>query len=175
MRKIMQARIETSELEKSLRILPNLGASEIEAIQLKILRGIPPSWIIADEAQNFLPSERKTSATDVLTRFVREGRNFGLSFVMTTQQPSAIDQRILAQVDTLIAHKLTVQSDIEYIKRNLKSTLPLEIKYGNDDLSFDDLMRTLDVGQAIVSNTEADRTFIIEVRPRISVHGGFGS
>jgi len=29
------------------------------------------------------------------------------------------------------------------------------------------------VGQAVVSNTEAERSFILDVRPRISVHGGF--
>jgi DNA helicase HerA-like ATPase len=173
-RKIMQARIETSELEKNLKILPNLTNEEKRAIEEKIKQGIPPTWIVADEAQNFLPSERKTSATDILIRLVREGRNFGLSFMLTTQQPSAIDQRILAQVDTLIVHKLTVQGDIEYIKRNLKSALPEEVKYGNSILSFDDLLRMLDIGQAIVSNTEADRTFIMDVRPRISVHGGFG-
>jgi len=173
-RKIMQARIETSEMEKNLKILPNLTDEERRAIEDKIKQGIPPTWIVADEAQNFLPSERKTTATDILIRLVREGRNFGLSFMLTTQQPSAIDQRILAQVDTLIAHKLTVQGDIEYIRRNLKSALPEEIKYGNSILSFDDLLRTLDVGQAIVSNTEADRTFIMDVRPRVSVHGGFG-
>jgi len=173
-RKIMQARIETSEMEKNLRILPNLTDEERKTIQEKICHGIPPTWIVADEAQNFLPSERKTTATDVLIRLVREGRNFGLSFMLTTQQPSAIDQRILAQVDTLIVHKLTVQNDIEYIRRNLKSALPEDVKYGNSNLSFDNLLRSLDVGQAIVSNTEADRAFIMNVRPRVSVHGGFG-
>jgi len=173
-RSIMQARLETSELEKMLQILPNLTDEERKLIQEKINQGIPPTWIVADEAQNFLPSERKTTATDVLIRLVREGRNFGLSFMLTTQQPSAIDQRILAQVDTLIVHKLTVQGDIEYIRRNLKSTLPEEVKYGNSILSFDDILRSLDIGQAIVSNTEADRTFIMDVRPRVSVHGGFG-
>jgi len=173
-RKIMQARIETSEMEKNLKILPNLTGEERRAIEEKIKQGIPPTWIIADEAQNFLPSERKTTATDILIKLVREGRNFGLSFMLTTQQPTAIDQRILAQVDTLIVHKLTVQGDIEYIGHNLKSALPEEVKYGNTILSFDDLLRTLDVGQAVVSNTEADRTFIIDVRPRVSVHGGFG-
>jgi hypothetical protein len=175
MRKIMQARIETSELEKNLRILPNLTETEKEAIRERIDQGIPPSWIVADEAQNFLPSERKTTATQVLTRFVREGRNFGLSFMLTTQQPSAVDQRILSQVDTLIVHKLAVQSDIEYVKRNLKSAYPEEVRYGNKNLSFDELLRALDVGQAIVSNTETNRTLIIEVRPRIGVHGGFGN
>jgi len=122
-RKIMQARIETSEMEKNLQILPNLTKEERNALQEKIAYGIPPTWIVADEAQNFLPSERKTTATDVLIRLVREGRNFGLSFMLTTQQPSALDQRILAQVDTLIVHKLTVQTDIEYIRRNLKAAL----------------------------------------------------
>jgi energy-coupling factor transporter ATP-binding protein EcfA2 len=173
-RKIMQARIETSEMEKNLRILPDLSEEERKNIKEKIEQGIPPTWIVADEAQNFLPSERKTTASDVLIRLVREGRNFGLSFMLTTQQPSAIDPRILAQVDTLIVHKLTVQGDIEYIKRNLKSALPEEVKYGNSTLSFDDLLRSLDIGQAIVSNTEANRTFIMDVRPRVSVHGGFG-
>lgn len=173
-RKIMQARTETSEMEKNLRILPNLTDAERKTMQEKINHGIPPAWIVADEAQNFLPSERKTTATEVLIRLVREGRNFGLSFMLTTQQPSAIDHRILAQVDTLIVHKLTVQGDIEYIRRNLKSALPEEVRYGNSILSFDDLLRSLDIGQAIVSNTEADRTFIMDVRPRVSVHGGFG-
>lgn len=173
-RKIIQARIETSEMEKNLKILPNLADEEKRTIQQKIRHGIPPAWIVADEAQNFLPSERKTTATDVLIKLVREGRNFGLSFMLTTQQPSAIDQRILAQVDTLMVHKLTVQADIEYIRRNIKSALPEEVKYGNNVLSFDELLRSLDVGQAIVSNTETDRIFIMDVRPRVSVHGGFG-
>lgn len=173
-RKIMQARIKTSEMEKNLRILANLTNGERKRIQKEINQGIPPVWIVADEAQNFLPSERKTTATDVLIKLVREGRNFGLSFVLTTQQPSSIDQRILAQVDTLIVHKLTVQGDIEYIRRNMKSAWPVEVKYGHNVLPFDGLLRALDIGQAIVSNTEADRTFIVNIRPRVSVHGGFG-
>jgi hypothetical protein len=114
-------------------------------------------------------------ATDVLVKLVREGRNFGLSFMFTTQQPSAIDQRILAQVDTIIAHKLTVQTDIDYVKRNLKSNLPDEVRYANATLSFDKLVRALDVGQAVVSNTETERAFILDVRPRVSVHGGFAA
>ena len=173
-RKIMQARIETSEMEKNLRILPNLSEHDKTTMQEKISHGIPPTWVVADEAQNFLPSERKTTATDVLVRLVREGRNFGLSFMVTTQQPSAIDQRILAQVDTLIVHKLTVQGDIECVRRNLKCRLSEEVRFANTVLSFDDMLRMLDVGQAIVSNTEAARAFFLNVRPRCSVHGGFG-
>ena len=59
------------------------------------------------------------------------------------------------------------------IKSYIKSNMPEEIKYANAALSFDQLIRSLDVGQAFVSNTETDRAFVMDVRPRISVHGGF--
>lgn len=173
-RKIMKERIETSEAEKNLKILPDLTDERKIELEKKVDKGVPPTWIAVDEAQNFLPSERKTTATDTLIRLVREGRNYGLSFVLTTQQPSAIDQRILSQVDTLVVHKLTVQGDVEYIKRNLKAAQPDETKYANRILTFDNLLRSLDVGQAVVSNTDMDRTFIMDIRPRVSVHGGFG-
>lgn len=173
-RKIMEARIETCEIEKNLRILPDLSDNERATMLEAVRTGLPPAWIAVDEAQNFLPTERKTAATDTLVRLVREGRNFGLSFILTTQQPSAIDQRIAAQVDTLVVHKLTVQSDIDYVRRNLKCGLPEQVKYANRVLPFDELLRTLDVGQAVVSNTEAPRSFIMDIRPRVSVHGGFG-
>lgn len=173
-RKIIDGRIDAAEMEKNRLIIGNSESEKNSQQPAGIKNTIPPTWIVADEAQNFLPAERKTKATDTLIKLVREGRNFGLSFMLTTQQPSAIDQRILAQVDTMIVHKLTVQGDIEYIRRNLKASLPKEMKYGNDVLSFEHLMRLLSIGQAIVSNTEAKRSFLMDVRPRISVHGGFG-
>ncbi len=172
-RKIMRARIEASELEKDLLIRGDLSKTERVHAEEALGRSIPPCWIAADEAQNFLPSERRTSAAEVLVRLVREGRNYGISFAITTQQPSAIDSRIMAQVDTLIAHKLTIQSDIEYVRHNLKGGLPEEVRYANSVLGFEALVRSLDVGQAVVSNTDAERAFILEVRPRLSVHGGF--
>jgi len=172
-RRIIAARIEASEDEKHLRIRPDLTDEERQGIQARLAASIPPSWVVIDEAQNALPSERRTTATDMLIKFVREGRNYGLSFMVATQQPTALDQRILSQVDTLIAHRLTVQTDIDYVRRNLKSNMPDEVVYANSRLSFDELMRSLDVGQALVSNTEADRAFILDIRPRVSVHGGF--
>lgn len=171
-RKVLQARIEASEDEKHLKIR-KLSDAERQALKERLRTAVPPCWIAVDEAQNVLPSERKTTATDVLVKLVREGRNFGVSFVVTTQQPTAIDQRILAQVDTIIAHRLTVQTDIEYVRRNLKSNMPEEVRYGNTSLSFDELLRLLDVGQALVSNTDTERAFLLEIRPRLSVHGGF--
>jgi energy-coupling factor transporter ATP-binding protein EcfA2 len=172
-RQVMKSRVVASELEKDLQLRSELSDGEREAIRRELDAAVPPTWIVIDEAQNVLPAERRTSATGMLVKLVREGRNFGLSFMFTTQQPSAVDARILAQVDTIITHKLTVQTDIDYVRRNLKSNLPAEVKYAGATLSFDELLRTLDVGQALVSNTETDRAFLLTVRPRVSAHGGF--
>ena len=79
----------------------------------------------------------------------------------------------MAQVDTLIAHKLTGKADIDHIRRNLKSQLPSQIRFGHEDLGLDGLLHELDVGQALVSSTDAPRALIVDVRPRLSVHGGF--
>jgi hypothetical protein len=173
MRRLIASRVQASEAEKHLKIVEKLSPAEKEALEQVLSTAAPPTWVAIDEAQNILPSERRTSATDVIVKYVREGRNYGLSFVVATQQPTAIDPRILAQVDTLMVHKLTVQGDIDYIRKNIKSSLPEEVKYGNSILNFDELIRSLEVGQALVSNTETDRAFVMDVRPRISVHGGF--
>ena len=173
LRRLMASRVLAAEAEKHLKILETVSATEKAALERTLVDAASPTWVCIDEAQNILPSERRTSATDVIVRYVREGRNYGLSFVVATQQPTAIDPRILAQVDTLIVHKLTVQGDMDYVRRNIKSNLPDEVKFANVTLAFDQLIRALDVGQALVSNTETERAFIMDVRPRISVHGGF--
>ena len=173
MRRLIASRVRASEAEKHLKILETLPAAEKAALEASLVDAVPPTWVCIDEAQNILPSERRTSATNVIVKYVREGRNYGLSFVVATQQPTAIDPRILAQVDTLLVHKLTVQGDIDYIRKNIKSNLPEEVKYANSTLDFDQLIRSLDIGQTLVSNTETERAFIMDVRPRISVHGGF--
>jgi energy-coupling factor transporter ATP-binding protein EcfA2 len=173
LRRLIASRIRASETEKHLKLLESITDAQREKLKTALAEAVPPTWVAIDEAQNILPSERATSATDVIVKYVREGRNYGLSFVVATQQPTAIDQRILAQVDTLIAHKLTVQSDLDYVKRNMKSNMPDEVKYANVTLDLDEILRGLDIGQALISNTETDRAFLLDIRPRVSVHGGF--
>lgn len=172
-RRLMDERMVASEMEKHLLIRSDLSEGERRQIKEKLATSVPPTWIALDEAQNILPSEKKTTAGEMLVRYVREGRNYGLSFMVATQQPTAIDDRLLAQVDTIVAHKLTVQNDIDYIRKNLKSNMPQEVIHSNRVLDFNEVMRSLDVGQALISNTETERAIIVDIRPRISVHGGF--
>ena len=161
LRRLIASRIQASEAEKHLKILDSLKPEEKVSLETTLVDAVPLTWVCIDEAQNILPSECRTSATDVIVKYVREGRNYGLSFVVATQQPTGIDPRILAQVDTMLVHKLTVQGDIDYVRKNIKSSLPQQVKYGNSTLNFDQLIRSLDVGQALVSNTETERSFIM--------------
>jgi len=74
-KKIIENRIQASEIEKHTLITG-------EKIQGQ--KRIPPCWIVIDEAQNILPAERKNPASELLVKLVREGRNFGISFMFTT-------------------------------------------------------------------------------------------
>lgn len=172
-RKILTARAEASFDRKRVESDPTLTPEEEKHLESKLKEAVPRTWVAVDEAQNVIPSDRRTTCLGALVRLVKEGRNFGLSFVFTTQQPSAINEQIMSQVDTMMVHKLAVQRDIEEVRRNLKSGEPVEVKYGNQPLSLPELVRALELGQALVSNTEVERYFVVDVRPRITVHGGF--
>jgi DNA helicase HerA-like ATPase len=172
-RKLLQARAAASEAAK----IAELGFDDDEEERRRIAEILasapPPAWVVIDEAQNVFPSEKQTSASATLLRFVREGRNFGLSLAFTTQQPTAIDARIMAQVDTFIVHTLTVDRDIASVRANLKAPEPQVIVLEGRTLSLADAIRQLDVGQAFVSAVDAERSIFVDVRPRVSIHGGF--
>ena len=172
-RRLLRERAEASEAMKDLLINPNLSEQQRHEKEELVASSVPKGWVVIDEAQNVIPAGRRTSATASLVKFVKEGRNFGLSFVVTTQQPRALDPNVLSQVETFIVHKLVSQSDTDYILDNLKSPLPTEIKDNDTQISIRDLIRDIGVGQALVSDTNTPRCFVMEVRPRVSAHGGF--
>lgn len=162
-RKVLEERKQSSLLKKR-KIMHDLKEPVEE---------LPLVWIMIDEAQNIVPAESATISSPSLIRLVREGRNFGVSLAITTQQPSAIDQRVMAQVDTLLSHRLTVGKDLQGVVSNTK-TLPMsKVFLGGQSLELDSLIRKLPIGYTVVSNSESPRDFIMQIRPRVSVHGGF--
>jgi uncharacterized protein len=172
-RKLLFARAQASEATKSRELGFAEDAADRERVD-RILAAAPPkTWVVIDEAQNVFPSEKQTAASEILLRFVREGRNFGLSLAFTTQQPSAIDARITAQVDLLMAHTLTVSKDLTNVLANLKAREPRRVQLRGAALSMADAIRHLQTGQAFVSSVDGERSFFMDVRPRTSIHGGF--
>ena len=172
-RKLLSSRSAASEAAKSLEL--GFAESDDERTRLeRLVEEAPPkTWVVIDEAQNIFPSERSTGASSTLLRYVREGRNFGLSMAFTTQQPSAIDSRIMAQVDTLFSHTLTVDRDIRNVTSNLKSSTPKRIDLNGSEMPLEEAIRRLEVGQILVTNPSVDRCFFVDVRPRVSIHGGY--
>jgi len=135
---------------------------------INLLGNVPVTWLMIDEAHILVPRGGKaTAATDSLIEYVRQGRQPGCSIVLATQQPSAIDSRILSQVDILICHKLVYQDDIKAVLQRMPSEIPNKLS----DFRF---IRSLPIGSAIIGDKEesTSRAFLISVRPRISQHEG---
>jgi DNA helicase HerA-like ATPase len=131
------------------------------------------AWILIDEAHLVCPAERKTPANEVIVDYVKRGRDAGLSLVLATQQPSALDSSAISQVDLSIIHRLTFEPDITAALQRLPSPMPKEVSIGGRDVSDPRiLIRALNPGESIVSDAEASRSFIMVSRPRICPHGG---
>lgn len=175
-RMLSDARGRVAFAEKRIALDPSLTTDERAALQQVVENGVPRTVVALDEAQTFLAPGTSGPARDVFVRLVKEGRNVGLSAVLATQQPSAIDQRVLSQVETFVSHQLVTEPDIRAVRDNLKSGLPTSIEFGKQELDASGLLRTLAPGQCLVSsadmNTNVRRAFVISVRPRATIHGG---
>lgn len=79
-------------------------------------------YLVIDEAQDYAPS--RASEKNSLVRLAKEGRLPGIGVILASQQPSAISDGILSQVDFLISHRLTLVEDI----RSLKALTPTFMK-----------------------------------------------
>jgi uncharacterized protein len=136
--------------------------------------GLPDgAWVIIDEAHLVCPSDQDTSAKDALIEYVKRGRDAGLSLVLATQQPSAIDSRVLSQVDLVIAHRLVMEGDIAAALARMPATLPSKITIGGQEVSNPSaLIRMLDTREAWIADAESSRAFLVAMRPRITAHGG---
>ncbi len=129
---------------------------------------IPPTWLYIDEAHTLIPSgNTQTPATASIIEYVKQGRRPGCSLVFATQQPSAINNKVLSQVDIFISHKLVFNDDINAIHKRMPAIIPEEYKKPN-------FIKTLPVGVALVGDRceETSRAFILKVKPRLSQHEG---
>lgn len=130
--------------------------------------GLAPSkrkfWLLIDEAHQFAPVGKSALGKEDLTRWVKEGRQPGLSLVVASQQPSAIDSEILSQCDAIFSHALTTRDDKAALNRLTKDYMRNEIK-----AYINQLART---GQAVFIDDDAENIEVIQIRPRTSKPGG---
>lgn len=171
-RQLFNLRSAAAEANKTLRLDSTISDDERAAALQTIGRSPPRTLLCIDEAQGYAPPSKANPCTSILIQYVKEGRNHGLSLMITSQQPNAIHPEILSQVDCVVAHRLTVQSDIDAVMRSAKGRSPEKISSGTQALSLHDLLRELAQGQAYVSHGDATRAFMAEIRPRVTAHGG---
>ena len=125
---------------------------------------LPRVWMAIDEAHQFVPQGKASLCKEMLIRWVKEGRQPGLSLIVATQQPSAIDSELLSQCDLIMAHKITTWDDINALDR-------LSATYMEGDLKG--YIRQLNRrGEALLVDDETEAVNTIRVRPRRSAHGG---
>lgn len=129
---------------------------------------IPPTWMYIDEAHTLIPSgNTQTPATAGIIEYVKQGRRPGCSLVFATQQPSAINTKVLSQVDILISNKLVFNDDISAIQKRMPAIIPKQYKDPN-------FIKTLPFATALVGDRseETSRAFILRAAPRKSQHEG---
>ncbi len=131
-------------------------------------------WLFIDEAHVVAPSDSPSPAREALVEYVKRGRDAGLSLVLATQQPSAVDDRILSQVNVAFSHRLTFQSDIQAAVNRIPTKLLSGLKLQGVELNnFGDMLRLLDSGQCFVGDHNTSRAILVHVRPRVTSHGGY--
>lgn len=130
-------------------------------------------WLLVDEAHVVCPNSGPSPAREALVEYVKRGRDAGLSLVLATQQPSAVDDRVLSQVDLTFSHRLTFQNDISSATGRIPTKTLSGLRVGGTKITeFGDILRLLEAGQCFVGDHATSRTVLLQMRPRITAHGG---
>jgi hypothetical protein len=129
-------------------------------------------WAIIDEAHVICPTGLETSATRSAIEYVKRGRDAGLSLVLATQQPSAVDTRVLSQVDLNLVHRLTYEGDISAALARIPANLPAKVFVGTAAKDPRMFVRLLEPGEVIIGDSQSDRAILGVIRPRLTAHGG---
>ena len=121
-------------------------------------------WFAIDEAHNFCPQGRNTLSKDILIRWAKEGRQPGLSLIVASQQPAAIDTEILTQCGIRIVHRITSQEDFRAVNA-------LSQDFMADGFAAR-IKRLTGPGQTLIIDDERESVVPVQIRPRQSLHGG---
>jgi|CXWK01.1.fsa_nt_gi DNA helicase HerA-like ATPase len=132
--------------------------------ELGLVGELPRVWVLIDEAHQFAPAGRATLSKEALIRWAKEGRQPGLSLVLASQQPSALDAEIISQCDVIVAQKLTNLADVQAINSLSQDYMGGELKTYIRKLSRR--------GEAVLVDDEQEKVLMVQIRPRKSYHGG---
>jgi uncharacterized protein len=176
MSQILRERGEASFAQKRLDLQSDMSDADRIKLEDALSRRIPRTWVLMDEAHVLAGTGEGSVARDAMIKYAKEGRSRGLSLAVATQQPGALDNRLMSQVETLIVHQLTASKDASIASENMKSPTPESIRVDSTEADVSGLLLRLGQGQAIFSCGNApnlQRSCVLAVRPRITAHGGY--
>ena len=70
-----------------------------------------PLLLVLEEAHVYLNAQSKGRAATAAKRIAKEGRKYGVGLMLVSQRPSEVDSTILSQCGTIVALRLTNDSD----------------------------------------------------------------
>lgn len=173
-RKLRKDRMIASQIARRIA-LENMSDAVKAGLKAELAKHVTRTILAIDEAQILLPQKSTSPARKAIESFVLEGRNYGLSLWLATQRPKgAISDAAISQIDTFIIHRLSVSDDISAVCNLLQNAQPDKIKKSNSIIDMAELIRSLDVGQAVISSATSDapRLVVANIRPRMVAHGG---
>jgi hypothetical protein len=178
LRQILRIRRDVSFAQKRLDLDASLAQEDRRSLECFVASGLPRTWVLMDEAHVLVGAGQSSVASDAIVKYAKEGRNYGLSLAVATQQPSALDPSLLSQVETLISHQLTAPQDAAVAAKSMRSPMPTNIQIDGEKADLEGVLRRLSQGEAVFSSGNApslQRGCVISVRPRITAHGGYAA
>ncbi len=153
-KRLFEERMKYRKVEEISEVREGISKSEM-----------PLVWMLIDEAHLFMPKDRKSLAKDVLSDWIRVGRQPGLCLILATQRVDRMHEDAITQADIIIAHRITSFLDI----RALSAVRPVYVTEGLDK-HVAGLPHTK--GLAMLLDDITEKLWLIQVRPRMSWHGG---
>jgi hypothetical protein len=89
---------------------------------LELTEFFPMFFVIVDEAHNFAPKHDANPTKTILKTIAQEARKYGVFEIFCTQKPNALDDTILAQLNTKIIYRLNTASDMEMVQKETNLT-----------------------------------------------------
>ncbi len=125
---------------------------------------VPPFILVCEEAHNFCPERGVGNAISggVIRTVASEGRKFGMGLVIVSQRPAKIDKNVLSQCNTQFVLKVTNPNDLKAI---ISSVEGITSKAGDE-------VQRLAVGTALIAGGGLTQPVFVDVRPRLTRHGG---
>ncbi len=121
-----------------------------------------PLFCLLEEAHNFSPANAAVVTSAVLKTILSEGRKFGVSIGLISQRPGRLDSDVLSQCMTQCIMRIINPTDQARIAESVESV-------GRDLLQE---LPNLSKGQAVVAGASVNTPVLLNVRTRITSHGG---